>query len=524
MSIGALTSLLTLGLALLSTRSLGDTVSTVDFASKPRPTNQMPFFSVGSDRAAIFLRDSHQRDLTALQKSLHFRYLRCHGIFNEEMEVVHRKPDGSLAYNWEKVDKFLHRLKAVGLRPFVEFGFMPEALASGKETVFWYRGNSTPPNSYKEWSDLVTEFIRHEISSFGLKEVRQWYFEIWNEPNLSYFWRGTLEEYFKLYETSARAVKAVDPKLRVGGPSTAGLGWIEPFLAYCSKNQVPIDFVSSHHYGATEGFVDPDGKGHTVLDTRPTALFADLAIARQEIRSSPYPKLPFYITEWGPSYSQVDPIHDNYICAAWILDKLTKSAPDVDGMSYWAFSDQFEEGGPQQDPFPGGFGLLNYDGLKKPGFFAYLFLAKLEKQTYATSDPRLIATRNDDRIALLAWDYTEPKITQPNNPFFHGDIKPESLGFKTIELRGLQPGIYHLQRTCTGYMRNDVYGTYLSLGKPKGDGASLPDPVLKKLREATDCRPERLHDIQVPADGRATVSLPMRTNDCWLVELERVRT
>lgn len=509
-----------LGVVLLAGVAFAQT-ATVDFSAKSKPTNQMPFFSVGSDRAAIFLRDTHQRDLVALQKSLHFRYLRCHGIFNEEMDVVKRNADGTIAYNWKKVDEFIDRLKKVGIRPFVEFGYMPEALARGKDTVFYYRGNSTPPKSSSEWADLVKNFLLHEIQRFGMKEVRQWFFEVWNEPNLNYFWRGTQQEYFEFYEVTARAVKGVDAKLPVGGPSTAGLGWIKEFLAFCSKKQVPIDFVSSHHYGATQGFVDPDGKSKTILDVRPEALYADLIRARAEIRSSALPNLPFYISEWGPSYSQVDPIHDNYICAAWILDKLQKSRDSVDGMSYWAFSDQFEEGGPQNDPFPGGFGLLNYDGLRKPGFFAYQFLAKLQKNSYQTNDDHLLASKSGDNIALVTWNYTEPRITKPNNPLFHEDIPPTNLPDKVITLRGLRPGSYDVRMTCVGYERNDVHAAYRASGSPKGKGASLPPPIQEKLRAATTGDPLKTDKITVGSDGRASLTVPMRTNDCWLIELSR---
>ena len=508
----------------LASTTFAQTTSTVDFAAKPKPTSQMPFFSVGSDRAAIFLRDTHQRDLVALQKSLHFRYLRCHGIFNEEMNVVKRNPDGTIAYNWQKVDKFVDQLKATGLRPFVEFGYMPEALARGKDTVFYYRGNSTPPKSPTEWADLVKNFLLHEIQRFGIKEVRQWFFEVWNEPNLDYFWRGTQKEYFEFYDVTARTVKSVDAKLPVGGPSTAGLGWIKEFLTYCSEKHVPIDFVSSHHYGATQGFVDPDGKSKTILDTRPEALYADLIRAREDIRKSPFPKLPFYISEWGPSYSQVDPIHDNYICAAWILDKLQKSRDSVDGMSYWAFSDQFEEGGPQNDPFPGGFGLLNYDGLRKPGFFAYDFLAKLQKNSYNTNDDHLLASKSGDNLALVTWNYTEPKITKPNNPLFHEDIVPSNLPDKVITLKGLRPGSYVLKMTCMGYERNDVYAAYRALGSPKGKGAGLQLPIQEKLRAATTGQPMKTDKVTVSKDGQATLTVPMRTNDCWLIELTRSRS
>ncbi len=505
--------------ALLMTGTTASAQIRVDFAAKPTKTSEVPFFSVGSDRAAIFLRDMHQRDVKALQKEMKFKYLRCHGIFNEEMEVVKRNADGSLSFNWTKVDAFIDRLKSVGIRPFVEFGYMPEPLASGKETCFYYKGNTTPPKSQAEWAQLVSEFVKHEINRFGLKEVQKWYFEVWNEPNLDYFWRGTQADYFKLYETTARALKAIDPKLQVGGPGTAGLGWIKEFLDFCGQNNVPVDFASTHNYGATQGFVDPDGKSQTILDTSPDAVVGGFAWIRSVVKQSKYPKLPLYITEWGPSYSQVDPVHDNYICAAWILEKLTKSLPHTDGMSYWAFSDQFEEGGPVRTPFHGGFGLLNYDGLKKPGFFAYKFLAELQKHQYPSSDQRLLATKSGDKVTLVTWDYTEPVLTEPNNPFFHKDQPPQKLGDRRIELSGLQPGSYRIELTAAGYQQNDVFAEYLALGKPKGNGPSLDEKTLERLRKVTTGKPIRTLTADADSNGKLTFEVPMRTNDCWLIQI-----
>jgi len=492
----------------------------VNLNGPSKPTNPMPLFSVGSDRAAIFLRESHQRDLLALQKDIGFKYLRCHGIFNEEMKVVRRRVDGSLAFDWTNVDAFIDRLKAAGLRPFVEFGYMPEPLASGKETVFYYRGNSTPPKSQAEWAELIDAFMRHQIERFGIDEVRQWFFEVWNEPNLDYFWRGTQAQYFEMYKTTALTLKKIDKRLKVGGPATAGVGWITEFLDFCAKEKVPVDFVATHHYGATQGFVDADGKGQTILDTSKDAFYPAMQSTREKISKSAFPKLPLYITEWGPSYSQVDFVHDNYICAAWVLEKLRKSEPYVQGMSYWAFSDQFEEGGPVRTPFHGGFGMLNYDGLRKPAFFAYQFLAKLAKRTVSTSFERLYVTKDGDNVTMLTWDYTEPNLTEPNNPFFHKDQPAKELSDRVFELSGLKPGRYTLARTVVGYQKNDVYNAYTKLGKPEGDGPSLPVDVINKLRDATKGEPEISTIVEVGKSGVLLVKVPMRTNDCVLLELK----
>ena len=490
-----------------------------------RPTvkrSQMPSFSIGSDRAKIFLRDEHQRDLVALQAVAKFRYLRCHGIFNEEMNIATRQADGSLRFDWTNVDRFIDQLKAAKLRPFVECGFIPEALASGTQTIFWWKGNVTPPKSQAEWATLIEAFARHEIAQRGLAEVRQWYFEVWNEPNLSGFWTGGKDGYFQLYATTARALKTVDLKLRVGGPSTAGMGWIPDLLNYCKQNNVPIDFISSHSYAATQGFLDEHGKGGgTVLVTSPETLVAEFTRAREDIRQSAFPNLPLFISEWGPSYSPRDPIHDSYVCAPFILEKLKHCEGLVDGMSYWAFSDQFEEPGPPHEPFHGGFGLMNVDGLRKPAFFAYQFLAELYDAEVPADSPRVMVTKEGSRVRVLLWDYSPPKADAPNNPFYTRDLPATELPEAVLSFHGLKPGVYRASEVGTGWNRNDVYDAYVALGKPAGQEAHLPSEILAKLRQASSGEAEALPDIVVARDGEATVRLPMRTNDVWLLSLEK---
>jgi xylan 1,4-beta-xylosidase len=514
-----LTRCLALAIILATGTVRAQTVN-IDLRAATVKRSQMPSFSIGSDRAMIFLRDEHQRDLKTLQTADSFRYLRCHGIFNEEMHIVTRNADGSLSFDWTNVDRFIDQLAAARLRPFVECGFMPAALASGTKTIFWWKGNVTPPKSQEEWAQFIQAFAVHEISRRGLDEVRQWYFEVWNEPNLDGFWTGGKEGYFQLYATTANAFKKVDTHLRVGGPSTAGMGWIPELLAYCKDHTVPIDFISSHSYAATEGFLDEHGKKSTTLVTTPETLVAEFTRARHDIQNSAFPNLPLFISEWGPSYSPRDPIHDSYVCAPFILEKLRQCQNVVDGMSYWTFSDQFEEPGPPQDPFHGGFGLMNVDGLRKPAFFAYLLLAQLYDAEIPVDAPRVIATKNGSKVRVLLWDYSPPKADAPNNPLYARDIPASDLPDSLLSFTGLPEGTYKASRVGTGWHRNDVYAAYLALGKPSETGAHLPSAMLAKLQAASSGEAQMLRDIVVSPSGKAEIRIPMRTNDVWLLNVE----
>src|SRR5919199_712506 len=169
------------------------------------------------------------------------------------------------------------------MKPFVEFGFMPQALASGDKTVFWWKGNITPPKDYGKWEGLVRALVEHWTARYGADEVREWYFEVWNEPNLDAFWSGSQAEYFKLYETTARAVKSVSPEYRVGGPATAGRAWIAETINFAAQRGVPLDFITTHDYGVEGRGFDEGGVQQLYLDARPDAIIGGVREVRSEI-------------------------------------------------------------------------------------------------------------------------------------------------------------------------------------------------------------------------------------------------
>ncbi len=203
---------------------------------------------VGSCHAATALREDWRRQLKRCREELGFEYVRFHGLLDDDMSVCLRGDRGALDYSFFNVDSIVDFLLEIGMKPFIELSFMPSALASGAKTVFHYRGNITPPKSYDEWGDLIGALAGHLVRRYGVGEVRRWFFEVWNEPNLDIFWSGTQQEYFRLYQSAARAIKKVDGSLAVGGPATAIDAWIPELREFCEKQGVPLDFISTHHY------------------------------------------------------------------------------------------------------------------------------------------------------------------------------------------------------------------------------------------------------------------------------------
>jgi len=334
---------------------------------------------IGAGRANEGLRADWQQQLKLVQDEIGFKYIRMHGLLHDDMGVYFEDKQGNPIYNWQYIDRLYDYLLSLGIKPFVELSFMPKALASGTQTVFWWEGNATPPKSYDKWYNFMKALTEHFTERYGSEEVKTWYFEVWNEPNLSYFFSSTMEEYFKLYDYTLKAIRDVNPAYKVGGPATAGNGWILEIIDHCTKNNIPIDFIATHDYAVSQGYFDASGEHQTFLDQNPMAITQNVINSRNKIATSAKPNLELHYTEWSSSYTPTDPVHDSYHSAAFILDKIKGTETVANSMSYWVFTDIFEENGPRFLPFHGGFGLLNYQDIKKPAYFSYQFLNKLGK-------------------------------------------------------------------------------------------------------------------------------------------------
>ena len=295
----------------------------------------------------------------------------------------------------------------------------------------------TPPSDYDAWGRLLTNLVKHWIERYGLEEVRQWYFEIWNEADLHVFWNGTKTQYFKLYEVSAKAIKSVCEELRVGGPATSNFvpderfdgevenfsahktnliddlqslewrgTWIEAFLNFCEKENLPLDFISTHPYPtdfAVDGQAETGelkGRSRHVDSTK-----EDLLWLRKKVDASAYKEAEIHLTEWSSSPTSRDCSHDFLPAAAYIVKCNVDSLGLADSLSYWVFTDIFEEAGPGPEAFHGGFGLLNMHGIKKPAYHAYRFLNQLGTEMLFKSENFIITKNEEGKVRALFYHY-----------------------------------------------------------------------------------------------------------------------
>src|SRR6267378_2300867 len=372
------------------------------------PAHPFPHFweqMFGSGRAILSLRDSYRRDMREVKQITDFRYVRFHALFHDEVGIYDEDDHGQPVFNFSYLDQSYDGLLANGVRPFVELSFMPKKLAS-KDMLhaFWYKQNIAPPKDYAKWDALITEFAKHLIERYGIDEVSQWYFEVWNEPNLD-FWGGEPKQatYWELYDHTARALKAVNARLRVGGPATAQAAWADAFIKHCADNQVPVDFVSSHVYGNDKA---EDIFGTHEVIPRNQMVCRAIRKVHDQIQSSSMPKLPLIWSEFNASYMNEPAVTDASYMGPWMADTIRQCDGLVDVMSYWTFSDVFEEQGVVKQPFYGGFGLLAEDGIPKPAYAAFRLLHALGDERIATgSDTALVTRKKDGSLAIAVWNY-----------------------------------------------------------------------------------------------------------------------
>jgi xylan 1,4-beta-xylosidase len=391
---------------------------------------------VGAGRANEGLRASWLEQLQTVHSECGFKYCRFHGLLHDDM-FVYNMVNGKPFYNFQYVDDLFDRMLKIDVKPFVELAFMPTKLSSGEKTIFWWKGNTNPPADYDKWADLVTACVTHWIDRYGLEEVRSWYFEVWNEPNLNAFWTGTKSEYFKLYNYSAKAIKTVDKKLRVGGPATSNFVpdtrfdgekedkskhstataknldeltwqgvWIKDFLQYCKQENLPVDFVSTHPY-PTDWALDPaSGKSFRGIRGK-DATQTDMQWLNKTIKESAYPNAEIHLTEWSSSPSPRDNNHDRLPAAAFIIRTNLQCIGLTNSLSYWTFTDVFEEGGAGNSIFHGGFGMINYQGIVKPAFHAYRMLNQLG-DLLLNIEEGLIVTKSSKTGKIIALAYHYP--------------------------------------------------------------------------------------------------------------------
>ena len=367
---------------------------------------------VGTGRLDLALHDEYQKELRAVQKVCHFRHMRGHGLFSDQMGIYQERktPQGEtvVEYCFTYLDRVMDCYLENGMKPFLELGFMPEKLSSSDQVLFYWKAHTVPPRDMQAWCSLVQATLRHLSKRYGKEEVESWPCEIWNEPNLPGFWEhADKDKYLELYRATVLAVKEVLPGMKVGGPAICGgdgsQQWITDFLAYCRDRALPVDFVTRHAYMAQT----PEYIGRYVYHAMGTVegLIAEMQESRNRIDSFPeYWGIPLYITEFNTSYNPRCPIHDTNMNAAICAGLLSRLGDVAEGYSYWTFGDVFEETGIAPTPFHGGFGMMANGEIPKPTLWAFSFFAGLRGDAVYKDEHAVLVKRPDGAYEGVLWN------------------------------------------------------------------------------------------------------------------------
>ena len=493
------------------------------FIDAKASTTPFPHFwekTFGSGRAILSLRESYRADLRTVKAATNFESIRFHGIFLDEVglydpdrrtqhpgEAAETAQDPSV-YNFSYVNQIYDGLLANHVKPFVELSFMPKLMSSSPEVMpnFWYHPNVSPPKNYKAWDAMVTAFATHLISRYGIDEVATWNFEVWNEPNLE-FWGGNPKQqtYFELYDHTARALKAASPRLRVGGPVTALAAWVTPFLQHVKANNVPVDFVSTHIYG-NDDIKDVFGKTEDVPGEE--MVFRAVKMVHEQIGSSPYPHLPFILSEFNVSWRNDPNILDSPYMGPWLANTIRLCDGLVDNMAYWDFSDVFEEQGVTRGPFTGGYGLNAADSIPKAAFNVFAALHQLGDRRLANSSTSALVTLRKSGIAIALWNYAPPTaIGKTYVPPSGASGPPKEFD---LEIKNV-PSSASVEILRIDEDHSNALKAFDAMGRPPGDLTQTQILQLQKagrMSPAEQAQLDRGHfHITVPAHGLVVLLL-----------------
>ncbi|MGD0890363.1 MAG: glycosyl hydrolase family 39 [Terracidiphilus sp.] len=491
-------------IALAGDNGWGQTAASTISIDATAPSKPFPHFweqMFGSGRAVLALRESYRKDLKDVHDHIGARYVRFHAIFHDEVGVYDEDEKGNPVFNFTYVDQIYDGLLAQGVRPFVELSFMPRKLAA-REAIhpFWYKQNVSPPKDYAKWDLLIRAFAQHLIDRYGIDEVAQWYFEVWNEPNID-FWAGEPKQatYFELYDHTARALKAVSPRLRVGGPSSSSAHWVPEFIDHAAREHVPVDFVSSHGYA--------DDTGEDLFGTSEEIPMHDRVCravekVHDEIAHSTMPSVPLFWTEWNvPSYGDLN-ARDNWYVGPALARDISQCDGSVKMMSWWTFDDVFEEDGVITEPFTGMFGLIASEGIRKPSFYDFAILHALGTERLPNAADNILVTRREDgTLVVAAWNLVDMDQLAKGVPL-------------TIRLtfKGVKPGArVSIQRVDESH--GNPISAYRAIGSPRyptqkqvealNSASTLPAPEQRKLDHGA-------LELALPVNGLAVIEVRTR--------------
>lgn len=440
---------------------------------------------INAGTAQSILDSNLRKQIKELQEEISFEYLRFEGIFNDDLEVCKGDSLENIHYNWKLVDNIFDFVLENNFKPFVTLSFMPKLLASEDKTIFYYQANFSPPKDINAWLDLIDAFIIHLINRYGIEELKSWYFQVWTEfPHQGFHWAGTEKEYFEFYARTAQKIKDISSALKVGPASESFFesNYIsKQFLDYALAENLPLDFYNINLYHNSVPVIDEEidlsefYKESTLENIKFKFKEKDyslkIAARINKLLSQTYPAAELIATRWNVSWNSKEYIHDTAFMSTFIIDNALKLSTLLDGLGYLNLSDLISEWPINELPFFGGRGLMNTEGIKKSGYYAYIILSELGDRIVDQGENYIITSKGQD-LQILIYNYAYLNQSYRNADYSIIDEydryqvfeKKEELNFH-LTLRGLE-GKYKLSHYFLNRDSGSAFDQWLKMGVP----------------------------------------------------------
>ena len=370
-------------LALLAGAALADAAAvdvtiTADLAGAPTPASFFMLDCVGASHGEMYMWEDNRNHLRAIARDIGFAHVRGHGLLDDDLST-YLNGQANL-WNLHSIFDFL---LSISVRPIFELSFTPSELASDPDDSLMHsRGNASPAKDRNAsaghaWFDFVHDLVQDLVDRYGVEEIRTWRFEHYNEPNCGFF-HGSTEQWYEQYAAASAAIKSVDPLIQVGGPATCALGWLgsetdgNNFMTQVKARGIATDIVTTHLY-PTDDIVRNAGDGRDGFSKV-------IRQAAANVTSFGYPGMPLVMTEFNAGLGLPTEVNgDTPYTAAMVLHNhlALQGVTNLETLSFWSYSDLFEEGGMDSQPWHNGYGIMNVNGVPKPIYRMFEMLRAL---------------------------------------------------------------------------------------------------------------------------------------------------
>lgn len=420
-----------------------------------------------------------QQQLIEVQRTIGFRYLRFHGLFNDDMMVYNENKDGSSVLNFTYVDLLFDFILSIDMLPYIELSYMPSRLARDVTSVGLRQSIISMPKDMEKWNELVRKLIKHCIVRYGIDCVREWYFILWNNGLGSNAYKD--EEYLELYESTYKTIKGIDDRLRVGSPINPSSNHeTQRFLEFCVNQKCIPNFISMHCYSCVFEdkeddlikLIENDEAYYGVVSRDEAFLSHVIDNVKLMLKACQLDKTEIVLDEWNSNIWQRDLCNDTCYKAAFIVKNIVDNYDRISAFGYWTLSDFMEELYPSKDIFHGGFGLFTYNGIPKSCFNGMLLLRGLGDKLIQKGDGYLI-TSDSKGIQILLYNYCHYDKLYRHRHVTHMDTLNRYNVFSTndtkqyqLTLNGLRDGEYLLRKYKICREGGSAFDKWLEMGAP----------------------------------------------------------